>query len=85
VTATQRQLRLKPQGLSHQGFVTFDEQTFPCQVTNMSTTGATLTFALLIPIPDRFMLQLTPDGHVVRACTVTWDEGNRIGVTFDPH
>jgi hypothetical protein len=70
-------------GLSLSGLVRIDEQVYPCDVTDMSATGATLTFRLPVELPDdRFTLQLTSNGKVSRQCRVTWDEGVRVGVVF---
>jgi hypothetical protein len=78
-------LRPRPSspGFVHSGFVKFDEQMYPCDVTNMSETGATLHFKLPVELPEHFTLQLTFDGKVARECTVTWNEGVELGVTFD--
>jgi hypothetical protein len=70
-------------GFTHCGFVRFDEQVYPCDVTDMTSTGATLSFPMLIELPERFLLQLTSGGRVTRQCTVTWDEGIKTGVMFD--
>jgi hypothetical protein len=71
-------------GFTHGGCVRFDEQVYPCDVTDMTSTGATLSFPMLIELPERFLLQLTSDGRVTRQCsTVTWDEGIKTGVMFD--
>lgn len=70
-------------GFVHNGFVKFDEQTYPCNVTNMSATGATLYFKLPVELPERFALQLTYDGKVTRTCSITWNEGLEVGVIFD--
>ena len=70
-------------GLAHNGFVTVGEETYPCDVANMSASGATLYFKLLLELPDRFTLRLRHDGKVTRTCSVTWDEGQQVGVVFD--
>lgn len=70
-------------GLSHSGLVKFSEETYACDVTNMSTTGATLTFKNMMELPERFTLQLTHDGKVMRTCSVIWEEGMQVGVTFE--
>ena len=69
-------------GFFHDGLVKIGAETFSCQVTNMSATGATLHFKAPIELPERFALQLRHDGKVMRSCTVTWDEGAEIGVLF---
>ena len=85
MTVPLRSRRLSPSGFSHHGFVRFEEQTYTCQVTNMSVTGAALTFAFALPVqlPDRFTLQLTLDGRISRACLIIWDDGTKVGVAFD--
>jgi PilZ domain-containing protein len=69
-------------GLTHDGMVRIGEEQYACKVTNMSATGAVLTFQGPVDLPARFTLMLTPLGNVVRACTVTWEEGEQIGVVF---
>ena len=59
------------------------EETHPCQLTNLSVTGATITFDEPIDLPERFTLGLTPDGQVTRSCRTTWREGCEIGVVFE--
>ena len=70
-------------GFVHEGFVKFDEQTYPCTVTNMSRTGATLTFKFPVEMPSRFTMQLTRHGMAIRQCAITWNEGKQVGVLFD--
>jgi PilZ domain-containing protein len=72
-------------GFAHEGFVRFNEETYPCQVTDMSATGAILTFKLLIELPPRFTVQLTREGMVTRTCVVTWQEDYQVGVLFEPN
>jgi hypothetical protein len=67
---------------AHSGFVRFDEHVYLCDVTDMSSRGATLTFKSLVKLPGRFALQVTTDGRVIRQCCVTWDQGVKIGVIF---
>jgi len=69
-------------GLTHDGIVRIGEEQYACKVTNMSATGAVLTFRGPVDLPACFTLVLTPLGHVMRACTVTWEEGDQIGVVF---
>ena len=68
---------------AHEGFVKFDEETYPCTVTNMSRTGATLSFKLPVELPSRFTMQLKRDGMAIRQCAITWNEGKQVGVLFD--
>jgi len=69
-------------GLNHDGIVKIGEEQYACKVTNMSTTGAVLTFSAPIDLPERFTLLLTPQGNVTRACSMTWEEGEEVGVVF---
>jgi len=69
-------------GLTHEGIVRIGEEQYGCKVANMSATGAVLTFSGPVDLPACFTLVLTPLGNVVRACTVTWEEGDQIGVVF---
>jgi flagellar basal body rod protein FlgF len=72
-----------PPGLSRTGFVKIGEETYPCQLTNMSVTGATIFFDGPIDLPERFTIQLTEDGRITRACKTTWHEGNETGLVFE--
>ena len=47
-------------GLNHDGIVKIGEERYACKVTNMSATGAVLSFNAPIDLPERFMLHLTP-------------------------
>jgi hypothetical protein len=69
-------------GLTHARIVRFGEEQYACKVTDMSATGAVLTFRGPAELPERFTLMLTPLGNVVRTCTATWEEGDQIGVVF---
>jgi hypothetical protein len=60
---------------AHEGFVKFDEETYLCTVTNMSRTGATLSFNFSVEFPSRFTMQLARDGMAIRQCAITWNEG----------
>ena len=69
-------------GFVHDGMVRIGEEQYPCKVTNMSATGAVLTFNAPIDLPDRFTLLLIPYGNVMRNCVMTWEEGEQVGVVF---
>jgi hypothetical protein len=69
-------------GLTHDGIVRIGEEQYPCKVTDMSATGAVLTFTGPVALPTRFILALTPLSQVVRGCTMTWEEGEQVGVVF---
>ena len=72
-----------PNGFHRPGFVKIGEETYPCQLANMSVTGATIIFDGPIDLPERFAVQLTTDGQVMRSCRTTWHEGTETGVIFE--
>jgi hypothetical protein len=72
-------------GFAHEGFVRFNEVTYPCQVKDMSATGAILNFELFIELPPRYTVQLIREGMVTRTCVVTWQEDYQVGVLFEPN
>lgn len=73
---------LRAGGLTHEGIVRIGEEQYACKVTNMSATGAVLTFCGPVDLPACFTLVLTPVGNVIRTCTVNWEEGEQTGVVF---
>ena len=77
--------RISFRGFSHAGFVKIDEEFHACSVTNMSFTGATLHLPpwTQLDLPEAFVLQLTRDGAIERACTLIWQEGDEAGVLFN--
>ena len=74
----------QPKAFKHAGFVKIDEQFYPCQVHEMSMTGARLALAHPFDLPDTFSLQLTLAGAVVRPCYLIWQEAGEAGVSFEP-
>jgi hypothetical protein len=69
-------------GFTHDGYVKIGEEIYPCQLTAMSSAGATLNFEGPVDLPERFTIQLTRDGKVTRDCVVWWYEGTRMEVIF---
>jgi hypothetical protein len=69
-------------GFTHAGYVKTGQEVYACKLTDMSLSGATLSFASPIDLPDHFTVQLTRDGHVTRNCTVAWNDGVQVGVVF---
>ena len=59
------------------------EETYPCQLTNMPVTGATIIFDGPIDLPERFAVKLSTDGQLTRACKTSWHDGNEINVVFE--
>jgi hypothetical protein len=76
--------RLSPHAFKHAGYLKIDEQFYPCQVYDMTITGAQLILAYPMELPDTFTLQLTLAGHVVRPCYLIWQEDGEAGVSFEP-
>jgi hypothetical protein len=76
---------MRPQAaprFAHSGYLKIGEEVYPCHISNMSATGATIGFDGPVQIPDHFSIHLRPDGRVTRACSVVWQEGIEIGVIF---
>jgi hypothetical protein len=67
---------------AHKGYLKIGEEIYDCRISNMSATGATITFDGPIEVPDHFSIHLTPDGRITRKCSVVWREGIEIGVIF---
>ena len=76
--------RLAPHAFKHAGYLKIDEQFYPCQVHDMTVTGARLILDHPMELPDTFTLQLTPAGQVVRPCYLIWQEDREAGVSFEP-
>ena len=53
-----------------------------CKTSNVSKSGAKLTFQKLFDVPDNFALAFSANGKVTRACQVMWRKDNEIGVRF---
>jgi hypothetical protein len=56
----------------------------PCQMLDISATGARLKIEPSQRIPDHFLLVLSHTGNLFRKCSVVWREGNTMGVKFVP-
>jgi hypothetical protein len=54
----------------------------PCQVVDISGTGAHLRITESSAVPDQFWLFLATGGAVRRLCAVAWRSGNDVGVEF---
>lgn len=65
------------------GFAAFNQgkATIDCQVRNVSTDGALLSFVSGALVPERFELQIAQLGAPVQA-KVLWRRENRCGVAF---
>ena len=73
-----------PIAFKRAGYVKIDEAFYPCQVRDMTVTGARLDLAYPFELPDTFTLQLTLGGQVVRPCYLIWQEDQEAGVSFEP-
>jgi hypothetical protein len=59
------------------------EQPRPCQVRDISASGARLTlFSDTETVPETFHLLLDPSAKVRRVCRVAWRSPSEIGVQF---
>lgn len=54
----------------------------PCQLCDISATGARLMLKDDCELPDRFILLLTQTGDARRSCRVVWRTGLALGVEF---
>ena len=75
---------LAPYAFNQPGFLKIDEAFYPCQVYDMTVTGARLDLAYPFELPDTFTLQLTLGGQVVRPCYLIWQEEHEACVSFKP-
>ena len=56
--------------------------TMQCTLSDLTSTGACLTFAGTCEVPDTF--ELTFDrGRSSRPCRVKWRDGNKLGISFE--
>jgi hypothetical protein len=53
-----------------------------CTVRNISIKGAQLELMREIVVPQTFLLTLSHDGHVRRACSKVWQFATVLGVKF---
>ena len=77
-------VRLSTRALNHVGFLKIDEAFYPCQVYDVTVTGARMILDTPMELQDTFTLQLTLGGQVVRPCFLIWQEGREAGVSFEP-
>ena len=71
-------------GYKHPGFVKIDEQFYPCQIHDMTMSGAHLDLDHPFELPDTFTLQLILGGEIVRPCYLIRQEGREASVSFKP-
>ena len=54
----------------------------PCEIVDISETGARIAIETECDLPERFVLLLTRTGEARRLCKVVWRNGLTFGVTF---
>jgi uncharacterized membrane protein len=63
-----------------------DGSLLPCQIHDVSATGAKLGVAAHVVVPEQFILHLAPGGASRRVCRLVWREGGLLGARFtDDH
>jgi len=56
-----------------------------CSLSNVSVSGAQFVLEREASLPSRFMLAMSRDGKVRRACTLAWQFSIMVGAKFDPN
>lgn len=54
----------------------------PCEIADISETGARLVLEGEFALPERFVLLLTRSGEARRSCRLVWRDGLTVGVQF---
>jgi hypothetical protein len=54
----------------------------PCEIVDISETGARLVIESECDLPERFVLLLSRSGEARRMCKVAWRDGLTVGVEF---
>jgi len=73
----QRKYPRRPLGIA--GMITWPKAV-PCEITDVSGTGACLTTKNVRSIPDEFHLRLNAD--LMRKCRVVWRKKAQVGIEF---
>jgi hypothetical protein len=81
---TQDRRRTKRRALRRMGMIyTADGKPLvACALCDVSATGAKISIAKDIALPNSFVLSLSRDGEVRRVCTVAWQFSVLVGVRF---
>lgn len=53
-----------------------------CTAVNLSRTGAKLAVDARAPLPDEFVLRLTPNGDIAMVCKIVWSREGAVGLRF---
>lgn len=64
------------------GRVLIDGIVHRCVVTNISATGARIELESSVALPEKFILDLTQNGLVLRSCILKHQDENSAGVGF---
>jgi hypothetical protein len=54
----------------------------PCELADVSVSGARVVVEDPARVPDQFVLLLAPEHGTIRRCKVIWREDNRLGLQF---
>lgn len=78
---TKREVR---RSLRQSGWITLDGgfAARPCEVVDLSSTGARLTMADPISLGPKLRLAFSRDARTGRNCEVVWRRGTTVGVKF---
>ncbi len=82
---SQAELRRKPRRNFHyNASVLLDAKSLPqpCEIADISATGARIVLAKDCELPERFILLLTRSGEARRHCRLVWRDGLAAGVEF---
>jgi PilZ domain len=58
------------------------EKPLKCTLCDVSDTGARVTIAADVDVPEEFFLLFTIDGSARRHCRPVWRNGDRMGIEF---
>ncbi len=82
------ELRKKPRRHFHYNARILVDTTTPpvaCSISDISESGARLSFEGEHELPETFTLLLTMNGGARRRCRVVWRDGSALGVEFPDH
>jgi len=82
--AKERNKRDSRKSVRQSGWITLDGgfAARPCEVVDLSTSGAKLTIAEAVSLGPKLRLAFSRDARTGRNCEVVWRRGTTIGVKF---
>lgn len=82
--AKERTKREARRSVRQSGWITLDGgfAARPCEVIDLSTTGAKLTLADSVSLGPKLRLAFSRDARTGRSCEVVWRRGTTVGVKF---